>query len=56
MCVELRQVDADSLLAVLEWAVDHPDLDMGPGLRVDGAVEAGRRIEAVADLHRRGIV
>lgn len=55
MTVHLRAVDADSLLAALEWAVNHPDLEMGPGLHVAGAVEAGRRIEAVADLHRRGV-
>lgn len=55
MIVELRPVDADSLLAALEWAVNHPDLNMGPGLHRGGAIEAGRRIEAVADLHRLGV-
>lgn len=55
MSVELRPVDADSLLAALEWAVNHPDLDMGSGLHREGAIEAGRRIESVADLHRFGV-
>lgn len=55
LTIKLRPVDADSLLAALEWAVNHPDLNMGPGLHREGAIEAGRRIEAVADLYRRGI-
>jgi hypothetical protein len=53
--VKLAPVDADSLLAALEWALNHPDLEMGPGLHRSGAERAGRKIESVADLHRRGI-
>jgi hypothetical protein len=55
MLVRLAPVDADHLLALAEWALNHPDLDLGPGLHAHGAEAAARRIEAVADLYRRGI-
>ncbi len=51
----LRPVDCDAILAALEWAHNHEDLDLGPGLHRRNVEEAGRRIEAVADLARQGI-
>ena len=53
--VKLNHADADHLLAAVEWAVNHPDLDLGPGLHSSGVERAARKIEAVADLERRGI-
>lgn len=55
MTVCLRLQDADAILAMAEWALNRPDLEMGPGLHRWNAEEACRRIEAVADLARRGI-
>lgn len=52
--VELRPQDADAILAALEAALN-AELDFGPGIRSHNVEEAGRRIEAVADLARRGI-
>ncbi len=53
--VRLSHADADHILAALEWAHNHPDLDLGPGLHRTGVERAGRKIESVADLARRGI-
>lgn len=69
MTIGLRFQDADAILAMAEWALSRPvvvccpecghtsrqTLDMGVGLRPDMAEEACRRIEAVADMARRGI-
>lgn len=64
MVVRLREVDADSILAALEWALNNerPDesgqtLDgfLAPGLYRRGVEEAARRIESVAALRRQGI-
>lgn len=55
LTVKLRPQDADAILALAEWVLNHPELNMGPGLHPHGAEEACRRIESVADLHRRGI-
>lgn len=70
MAVELRPQDADAILAMAEWALSRPvvvccpecghtsrqTLEIGPGLSAAMAEEACRRIESVADLHRRGVV
>ncbi len=52
--VQLRPVDCDAILAALEAALN-AGLNFGPGLHTRNVEEAGRRIEAVADLARRGI-
>jgi hypothetical protein len=54
LTVELRFIDADALLALAEWALNHPDLDLGPGLHRRNAEEAARRIESQAAMARRG--
>lgn len=53
--IGLRHRDADALLALSEWALSHPDLDMGPGLSAQLAEVAARRIEAQAEMVRKGI-
>lgn len=67
--VSLRPQDADAILALAEWALSRPvvvccpecgytsrqTLDMGPGLHAAMAEEACRRIESVAEMHRRGL-
>lgn len=53
--VRLTERDADHLLAAIEWALNRGDLELGPGLRPAVLEEAARKIEAVADLARRGV-
>jgi hypothetical protein len=53
--VRLTDAQVDALLAVAEWALDHPDLNLGPDLRYGDAFDGAKRMEAVADLHRRGV-
>jgi hypothetical protein len=55
MQIGLRLQDADAILAIAEWALNRPDLDMGPGLYRHNAEEACRRIESVAAIERRGL-
>jgi hypothetical protein len=60
--VHLRPVDADAILAALEWALNHDDMQgqtldeyIGSGLHRRNVEEAGRRIESVAALALRGV-
>ena len=53
--VRLTLQDADHLLALAEWALNRNDLDLGVGLRRWAAEEAARKIEAQADMYRRGV-
>ena len=54
MVVHLRPRDADAILALAEWALNNRP-QLGPGIRYGDALDAVRRIEAVADLYRKGI-
>jgi hypothetical protein len=55
MQVGLRLVDADALLACVEWALNREELNLGPGIHPRNVEEAARRIESVADMARREI-
>lgn len=53
--VRLTHQDADHLLAAIEWALNAEGLVLGPGLHWQKVHEAASKIEAVADLERRGV-